>query len=182
MSGGLAELGGSPGGIRTLEHSIKSPVLYQSELLSVCARLADLQAQWQGYWAATPDEPNGGPDDIVFKSFSTWNWPGVRLGDWAHEDSSVIDLPALLLTLPATTTEELRAKAAAVLAISDVSDYTGDCRTDEMELLRSVARDAAGPAFRPVGHAAGGGSSPLPIAANPGDNSSATTNEVNHDA
>ena len=122
-----------------------------AELLTVCASLADQQAQWQTLWAATPDEPDGGPVDLAFDTFTEFTWPGTRIADRLLGNPSAIDLPARLLTLPATTQEGLVAKAAAVLAISDASTFTGDCRPDEIELLRSVAIDAAGLARRLVG-------------------------------
>lgn len=117
------------------------------ELLTVCARLADQQAEWQILWAATPDEPSGGPEDFAFDDFSQNVWPGYRCDDAAVGEGRS-DLPALLLSLPAITADALQAKAAAVLAISDAGAVTGDCRTDEIELLRAVARDASGEGYR----------------------------------
>jgi len=115
-----------------------------ADLLAVCARLADHQAQWQSLWAATPDQPDSGPQDTAFDEFSQNVWPGYRCADPIRGDDTATDLPALLLTLPATTAEGLQAKAAAVLAISDAGSYTGDSRLDEIDLLRSVVRDATG--------------------------------------
>jgi hypothetical protein len=69
-----------------------------------------------------------------------------RIAD--SDEARAADLPALLLTLPARTPEGLQAKAAAVLAISDATAFTGDCREDEIELLRSVVLDAAGEGYR----------------------------------
>jgi hypothetical protein len=122
-----------------------------AELLTLCARLAEQQATWQALWVATPDKPNGGPEDVAFDTFSSFTWPGTRIADPALDSAPVTDLPALLLTLPATTPEGLQAKAAAVLAISDANMFTGDCRMDEIELLRSVVIDAVGSARRLVG-------------------------------
>jgi len=119
-----------------------------AELLAVCARLADHRAQWQSRWAATPDVPDGGPQDTAFDEFSQNVWPGYRCADPVRGDDTATDLPALLLTLPATTAEGLQAKAAAVLAISDAGSYTGDSRLDEIELLRSVVRDATGDRYQ----------------------------------
>jgi hypothetical protein len=155
-----------PGGIRTQEHPTFNRVLSaDAELLAVCDELAALQVEWQTVWAATPDDPDGGPEDIAFDTFSSFTWPGTRIADPALDSAPVADLPALLLTLPATTPEGLQAKAAAVLAISDADMFTGDCRLDEIELLRSVVRDAAGPTYRPVGE---------DFAGLPDDNSPAT--------
>jgi len=119
-----------------------------AELLAVCARLADQQAEWQEVWAATPDAPDGGHADVALDEFSQNVWPGYRCADPVRGDDTATDLPARLLTLPATIAEGLQAKAAAVLAISDAGSYTGDSRLDEIELLRSVVRDAAGDRYQ----------------------------------
>jgi hypothetical protein len=104
----------NPGGIRTHEHPTFNRVLSaDAELLAVCDELAVLQARWQTLWAATPDQPNGGPEDLAFDTFTSFTWPGTRITDPALGGASGIDLPVLLLTLPATTPEGLQAKAAA---------------------------------------------------------------------
>jgi hypothetical protein len=140
-----------------LQAVLPGPTHPDGELLALCDALAALQAGWQVLWEATPDEPNAGPEDQAFDTFAKFTWPGTRIADLAPGDASGIDLPALLLTLPATTPEGLQAKAAAVLAISDANTFTGDCRMDEIELLRSVVRDAAGTSRRPLGEDTGAG-------------------------
>ena len=57
-------------------------------------------------------------------------------------------MPALLLTHAATTLEGLQAKAAAILAINAAADYC-DLRDDALDLVLSLAHDAAGSTFRP---------------------------------
>ena len=125
------------------------PVVHpDADLLALCARLAELQEEWQRLWQPTSedwnlDEPPKTEADHVWHHFNAHVWPGINIaGDKPrHAD----DLPGRLLDHRPSTPEGIRAKAAAVLAMEDAACYGADCRDDAWEMFHSVLVDAAGP-------------------------------------
>ena len=117
-------------------------------LLALCARLTDMQAEWQRLYDATSDEPElTTPADYAWQAYSDDVWPRTAL---QRRDSATPDVPGLLLTHSATTLEGLQAKAAALLALDAAASYC-DLRDDSYELTLSLLRDAAGAAVQPLG-------------------------------
>ena len=117
-------------------------------LLALCARLTDMQAEWQRLYDATSEEgPLTTPADHAWQAYSDDVWPRTAL---QRRDSVTRDVPGMLLTHPAATLEGLQAKAAALLALDAAASYC-DLRDDSYELTLSLLRDAAGAAFRPLG-------------------------------
>ena len=121
-----------------------------AELLDVCAKLRERQAEWQRLWAAVSEDSDGkSPEDRALDDYSERVWPGTRVRK-VHDE----DLPAQLLNLCATTPEGRAAKAAAIVAMEDVYDYLDIeiCgRDDDSDLQMSALRDCAGGARIPVG-------------------------------
>ena len=114
-----------------------------AELLGVCAALGRLRDEWQRLWTFTSDGPDLATEaDRAWERYDSEVWPGRTGG-----------LLARLLTLPARTPEGLAAKAAAVCAQDDATSYSGDCHDDACALWASVARDAAGALYQPLGEA-----------------------------
>ncbi len=121
-------------------------------LLVLCARLEEMQAEWQRLYDLTSEEDElTTAADHAWQTYSAELWPGLRLSPWSREGRDPVDIPGRLVDLPATTSEGLRAKAAAVLALDEAANYLTDCRNDSAELWQSVIRDAAGSAHRPLG-------------------------------
>ncbi len=117
-------------------------------LLALCARLTEMQAAWQRLYDATSDEQEiTTAADRAWQQYSDDVWPRTAL---QPRGSNTPDVPALLMTLKATTREGLAAKAAAILALDAATSYC-DLRDDSLELCMSLVRDAAGSAFRPLG-------------------------------
>ena len=131
--------------MRTRSYQRPSP---DAALLTLCARLAIMQAEWQRLYDLTSDETAlTTPADHAWKRYSDNVWPRTAL---QPRGSDTLDVPAMLLTSPATTREGLAAKAAAVLALDAAATYC-DLRDDSLDLCMSVIRDAAGSAVRPLG-------------------------------
>ena len=127
-------------------------------LLALCAQLDDMHAEWQRLYDATSDADElTTPADHAWRAYSDDVWPHTAL---QPKGSTAPDVPALLLTHPATTLEGLQAKSAAILAINAAADYC-DLRDDGLDLALSLARDAAGIAFCPVGAEAAQSITPL---------------------
>lgn len=124
-----------------------------ADLLALCAHLRVLQTGWQRLWDATSGVPDGeeGPADLILDRYTAWVWPAVRLADVSGLTSAA-DPVRMLLDLPATTPEGLRAKAAAVLALHDAGDYSDRDRADHWQIVAAVLRDAAGAAAMPLGN------------------------------
>lgn len=121
-------------------------------LLALCAKLREMQAEWQRRWAATPDAGGDTPEDRALKEYHDWTWPGVRV---SASERGERDLVRQLLTHRATTPEGRQAKAAVVLATEDAALYCdGDGRDDSLCLVLDVLREAAGDARSPLGDAA----------------------------
>ena len=124
-------------------------------LLALCARLGEMQAEWQRLWTLTSDGPAIETEaDRIWQDYADNVWPGVNISHWDAERRRPDDLPAKLLTFRATTPEGLQAKAAAILALDDAAGYQSDYRNDAIELWLSLGIDAAGPARRLVGEEA----------------------------
>ncbi len=134
-----------------------------ADLLALCAQLRVLQAGWQRLWDATSGTPDGeeSPADLILDRYTAWVWPAVRLSDVSGLTSAA-DPVRMLLDLPATTPEGLRAKAAAVLALDDAGDYSDRDRADQWQLVAALLREVAGTAAMPLGAAF------TPIASEPG--------------
>ena len=131
---------------------------YDAALLALCAQLEDMRAEWQRLYDATSDADElTTPADHAWRAYSDDVWPHTAL---QPKGSTAPDVPALLLTHPATTLEGLQAKSAAILAINAAADYC-DLRDDGLDLALSLARDAAGIAFCPVGAEAAQSITPL---------------------
>lgn len=129
-----------------------------ADLLALCVRLRVLQAGWQRLWDAASGSPDGdGPADLILDRYTAWVWPAVRLSDVSGLTSAA-DPVRLLLDLPTTTPEGLQAKAAAVLALHDVGDYSDRDRADQWQIVAALLREVAGPAAMPLGKA------PIPAA------------------
>ena len=121
-------------------------------LLALCAQLQEMQAEWQRLYDLTSDEDElTTPADHAWQAYSEDVWPRTAL---QPKGCTKQDVPALLLTLAATTLEGLRAKAAAILAMDEAAGYLMDCRDDSLDLSLSLIRDVAGPAFRSPGQRA----------------------------
>jgi hypothetical protein len=104
------------------------------ELLALCARLAEMQAEWQRLYDRTPDDGPETAADHVWQDYSDTVWPGG-------------DLPGQLCMLQATTPAGLQAKGAAILALDDVAAYCDD-RPDYAQLADSLVQDVAAGAWR----------------------------------
>jgi hypothetical protein len=84
------------------------------ELLALCARLRDMQAEWQRLYDATSDEDElTTPADFAWQNYSDHVWPLVHSNSFTVP-AGVVDYPAQLLTLRATTPEGIQAKATAI--------------------------------------------------------------------
>ncbi len=121
-------------------------------LLSLCAQLRDMQAEWQRLYDLTPDDGARTSADEVWERYASHVWPGVGpVGPWLAPDE---DVPGRLLLHHPSTLEGLAAKAAAILALDDAAHYTRDCRDDAFEmqesLLKDVVRVGADAAAHPV--------------------------------
>ena len=128
------------------------------ELLDLCTQLTGMQAEWQRLYDATSDcDDLTTPADHAWQRYSEDVWP--RVGFQPCEGATP-DLPARLLTLPATTPDGLQAKAAAILAMDDAATYC-DLRDDSYALCLSLVRDAAGLDHRPPGDSAARAATPL---------------------
>ena len=133
-----------------------------ADLLALCAQLRVLQVRWQRLWDAALGSPDGdGPADLLLDRYTAWVWPGTELADVAGL-ASAADSVRMLLVLPATTPEGLQAKAAAVLALHDASDYSESNRDDHWQIVAALLREVAGTAAMPLGKAFN------PIAKDPG--------------
>ena len=131
-------------------------------LLALCARLAEMQAEWQRLYDATSDkEEITTAADRAWQQYSDDVWPRTAL---QPRGSNTPDVPALLMTQRATTREGLAAKAAAILALDAAASYC-DLWDDSMDLCMSLVRDAAGSAFGPLGAEAAQSATPLRSAA-----------------
>ena len=125
-----------------------------SDLLALCARLAEMQAEWQRLWEPTRDDwrlddPPITEADHAWLRFNDYVWPGINLVcQWRGPPGSrhPDDVLGRLHDIPATTPEGLRAKAAAILAAEDAGCYGADLRDDASQLIESVLKDVAGPA------------------------------------
>lgn len=118
-------------------------------LLAVCDQLRAQQAEWQRLWTLTSDGPdNLAPADHEWTTYNRKVWPGM--------DQEAGEGPAgQLLDLHPVTPEGLAAKAAAICAMDETSQYTRDCRDDACRLWESVVLDTAGATYAPLGEAAG---------------------------
>ena len=134
-----------------------------ADLLALCAQLRVRQVEWQRLWDAASAAPDDGesPADLILDRYTAWVWPAVRLSDVSGLTSAA-DPVRMLLDLPATTPEGLQAKAAAVLALNDVGDYSDRDRADQWQIVAGLLRDVAGTAAMPLGTAF------TPIASEPG--------------
>lgn len=133
-----------------------------ADLLALCTHLRVLQARWQRLWDAASGSPDGdGPADLILDRYTAWVWPAVKLSDVSGLTSAA-DPVRMLLDLPAATPEGLRAKAAAVLALHDVGDYSDRDRADQWQIVAALLRDVAGAAAMPLSKAS------IPIASEPG--------------
>ncbi len=101
-----------------------------ADLLALCARLAEMQAEWQRLWEPTSedwglDAPPVTEADHIWLRYNDHVWPGIHISGQTprHPD----DLPAQLLDYRPVTPEGVRAKAAAVLAMEDAACYGADC-------------------------------------------------------
>jgi len=135
-----------------------APEVPDAELLALCVRLGEMQAEWQRLYDATSDAPDlTTPADHAWQDYSHNVWPSVRraviFGGSKPRDPA--DLPARLHDLPATTPEGREAKAAAILALDDAAGYC-DSRDDICQLYMAMARDVAGAAYRPLGDGCAG--------------------------
>jgi hypothetical protein len=120
---------------KTIEGAHVAPPSPDAELLAVCARLHQMQAEWQRLYDATSDAAElTTPADYAWQAYSDHVWPGGVVAD---------ALPAQLTTLRATTWAGLQAKAAAILALDNAANYC-DGRADHAELSRSLIEDVAG--------------------------------------
>ncbi len=109
-------------------------------LLVLCARLEEMQAEWQRLYDLTSEEDElTTAADHAWQTYSAELWPGLRLSPWSRKERDPVDIPGRLVDLPATTSEGLRAKAAAVLALDEAAGYLTDCRNDSAELWQSVS-------------------------------------------
>ncbi|MGI4796951.1 MAG: hypothetical protein ACRYG8_23445 [Janthinobacterium lividum] len=129
-----------------------------AELLAVCVRLGEMQAEWQQLYDATSDAPElTTPADHAWQGYSDDVWPGVRRAVIAggRKPRDPVDLPARLHDLPATTPEGRAAKAAAILALDEAAAYC-DSRDDICQLYMALAHDVAGGAYRPLGDGCAG--------------------------
>ena len=126
-----------PAGVLQVKLLIVHP---DAELLAVCLRLSRMQAEWQRLYDLTSEEEKlTTPADFAWQAYSDDIWPR---GSFCR-DNLTPDVPALLLTHPATTPEGVRAKAAAILALDHAADYC-DLRDDSFQLSLSLITDAAG--------------------------------------
>ena len=131
---------------------IEPSVHPDADLLALCARLAELQEEWQRLWQPTSedwglDAPPITEADHTWLAFNDHVWPAVNLSRWSlKEDLHPDDLPGQLLDLHAATPEGARAKAAAILAMEDASYYGANVRNDACEMLHSALLDVVGPA------------------------------------
>ena len=133
-----------------------------ADLLALCARLRVLQTGWQRLWDAASGSPDGdGPADLILDRYTAWVWPAVRLSDVSGLTIAA-DPVRMLLVLPATTPEGLRAKAAAILALHDAGDYSDRDRADQWQIVAALLREVAGTAAMPLGKVL------IPIASEPG--------------
>ncbi|MGI4797620.1 MAG: hypothetical protein ACRYG8_26960 [Janthinobacterium lividum] len=116
-----------------------------AELLALCHRLQDMQAEWQRLYDATSDEPRlTTTADHAWDDYTNHVWPGIRIASSIfHKQPHPDDQPGQLLRLPATTPEGQAAKAAAILALDEVAGYC-DLRDDSIEMMHSLLRDVAG--------------------------------------
>ena len=119
-----------------------------ADLLMLCARLAELQAEWKRLHDATSDEP-----ELVTSADHAWNaysdmvWPGLKISSSIfHPQPHPDDLTGQLALLRATTPEGQAAKATAILALDYAAGWC-DCRDDTIKLMHSLLRDVAA---RPV--------------------------------
>ena len=127
---------------------VQDPPNPDAVLLAVCAKLGRRRDRWQELWEPTSPDPEGDtPADRRWWSYNSNVWPGT-------DQKAGGGLAGRLLKLPARTPEGLAAKAAAMAAMEDTGGYTGCSRMDSCDLAMSVARDAAGLAYRPIGEAA----------------------------
>ncbi len=115
-----------------------------AELLALCDRLREMQAEWQRLYDATSDRgPLTTPADLAWKAYSDDVWPGVRVSTWGDRPLHPDDVPGRLRMVCATTAEGKAAKARAILALEEASAYL-DCRDDVIDLMLSLMRDVAG--------------------------------------
>ena len=128
-----------------------------ADLLTLCAQLRDMQAEWQRLWHFTSqdwglDDPPTTAADREWLAYNDHVWPAIHIGGQTprHPD----DLPGRLLDFRPVTIEGMRAKAAAVLAIEDAGCYGADARDDAWEMNTSVLVDAAGSARMLMGEEA----------------------------
>jgi hypothetical protein len=119
-----------------------------ADLLALCGRLEEMQAEWQRLYDATSDDNSGTPADKAFEAYSDDVWPRTALQPLGN---TAIDWPGKLVDLHATTPHGLRAKAMAVIALDEAAGYLSECRDDSLELAMSLIRDVAGSAARPLG-------------------------------
>ena len=115
-----------------------------ADLLALCHRLQDMQAEWQRLYDATSDTDELDTEaDFAWKLYSNNVWPAEVLAVWDNREPDPADMPARLRLLRATTAEGMRAKASAILALEESYAYC-DCRDDAWELMRSLLQDVAG--------------------------------------
>lgn len=116
-----------------------------AELLALCHRLREMQAEWQRLYDATSDEPRlTTAADHAWDDYSNHVWPGIRIASRIfHAQPHPDDQPGRLLRIRAATTEGQAAKAVAILALDDAAGYC-DLRDDSIELMHSLLRDVAG--------------------------------------
>ena len=117
------------------------------ELIAVCARLREMQAEWQRLYNASPEAGEETETDKAWQAFSAKVWPATDLVN--PSDPHPDDLPGRLLDLVATTPEGKEAKAAAVLALHEASLWC-DSREDERQMIESLLRDVSGQSYAPV--------------------------------
>ena len=122
-----------------LHRAKKSP---DADLLTLCATLEKMRAEWQRLYDATSEEDElTTPADFAWRNYSDHVWPLVHSNSFTAP-AGVVDYPAKLLTLRATTPEGIQAKAAAIVAMDEASSYC-DGRDDSYALCLSLLRDAA---------------------------------------
>ena len=121
-------------------------------LLTLCAQLEAMQAEWQWRWTLTSDGPALETEaDRAWQAYSDDVWPGIGLSDWNRIEPG--DLAGELRALRATTPEGLKAKARAIMALDHAATYC-DCRNDAAQLWQSIIEDVAGPCWSRVGEEA----------------------------
>ena len=116
-----------------------------ADLLALCVRLSEMQAEWQRLYDATSDEPRlTTPADHAWNDYSNMVWPCVMLSVWDDRPLHPDDVPGRLRLLRAKTPEGQTAKATALLALEEAACWGSECRDDAIELMHSLLRDVAG--------------------------------------